>query len=92
MLVMNLVREEGADPLLQALALLQGVDPWEAGQIEADLVNLLAASGLKPDALLDPLHGALDGDSDVSGIYERLEGLGREETLRRLEAALANGR
>lgn len=89
---MNLVREEGAEPLLQAHALLQGVDPWDAPQLESGLTELLSASGLKPHELYDPIRIAVTGDPDASGLFDTLAGLGREETLSRLETALASGR
>ena len=89
---MNAVREDGADPLIQAHALLQGVDPWEAVQLKGALVGLLEASGLKPDELYQPIREAVAGDPEAAGVAELLEGLGREETLSRLESALENAR
>ncbi len=89
---MNLVREGGADPLLQAHALLQGVDPWDASQLESGLTELLTASGLKPHELYDPIRVAVTGDPDAAGLFETLAEIGREETLSRLETALENGR
>ena len=88
----NVVREEGADPLIQAHALLQGVDPWEAPRLEAALVGLLEASGLKPDELYQPIRVAVAGDPAAAGVPEMLERLGREETLTRLETALEEAR
>ena len=89
---MSPFREGGADPLIQAHALLQGVDPWKSEQIETGLTALLSASGLKPDELYQPIRVAVTGSDDAPGLFEALEEIGREETLRRLETALENAR
>ena len=84
--------EEGLEALRQAVALLQGVEPWDAAGIEAAMTGLLEASGLKPKALYQPIRVAVSGTTVSPGIFETLEVLGREETLRRLETALQRGR
>ncbi len=89
---MTPIREGGADPLIQAHALLQGVDPWTCDQIEADLTALLGASGLKPDELYHPIRLAVAAGEEGPRLCETLEELGREETLRHLETALENAR
>jgi glutamyl-tRNA synthetase len=84
--------EEGLDALRQALAVLQGTEPWDAAALETGLTALLEASGIKPKNLYQPIRVAISGTTVSPGIFESLAVLGREETLRRIEAALGAGR
>ena len=84
--------EDGLEALRQALAILQGVDPWDAEHIEAAMARLLEASGIKPKGLYQPIRVAVTGTTVSPGIFETLEVLGREETLRRVEKTLENPR
>jgi glutamyl-tRNA synthetase len=84
--------EEGLEALRQALAVLQGVEPWDVATLEPALTSLLEASGIKPKNLYQPIRVAISGSTVSPGIFESLAVLGREETLRRIETALGTGR
>ena len=79
-----------ATPLLaDALESLRGVERFDAAAIEAALTPLLERSRVKPKALYQPLRVAISGTTVSPGIFESLAALGREEAVRRIEAALA---
>jgi glutamyl-tRNA synthetase len=84
--------EEGLESLRRAHALMQGIDPWDAASLETAMTAMLEASGIKPKGLYQPIRVAVSGTTISPGIFETLEVLGREETLRRVEKALENGR
>ena len=84
--------EEGLESLRQAFATLQGVDPWDAAHLETALTALIEASAIKPKLLYQPIRVAVTGTTISPGIFETLEVLGRDETLRRVEKALETPR
>jgi glutamyl-tRNA synthetase len=71
-----------------ALALEGGFD--EAA-IEERLQDVLQRRGLKPRDVYQPLRVALTGTTISPGMFESVALLGREETLRRIDDALARG-
>jgi glutamyl-tRNA synthetase len=75
---------EVLDAALRALAV---VDEWTAAEIEAALKQaLLDNLELKPRKAFGPLRVAATGASISPPLFESLELLGRDRTLRRLEA------
>lgn len=72
-----------------ALALLPTED-WSVEQIEAALRAVVESRGEKPRDVFQPVRVALAGTTVSPGIFETLELLGRGESLRRLDAALAS--
>ena len=81
---------DGSAPLLSdAREALGGVDPFEAGQIEATLRGLAERLGLKPRQAFQPIRAAVTGSNVSPGLFESIELLGREETLARLARAAA---
>jgi glutamyl-tRNA synthetase len=82
--------DERAPGLLRAARdALAGVAEWEAGAIEAALHAACEREGTKPRVLFMPVRVALTGSTVSPGLYESLELVGREESLGRLDAALA---
>ena len=73
--------------LSRAEAVLREVDTWEAGAIETALRRLADDLGLKPGQAFQPIRMAVTGSKISPGLFESLELLGREETLRRLRRA-----
>ena len=69
-----------------ALAMAAGID--EAAVREA-LEGVIAERGAKPREVYQPLRVALTGTTVSPGIFESVALLGRDETLRRIDAALA---
>ncbi len=75
--------------LEQAAALLEGVEPWEAGRIEEALRALAERLGLPPRKAFQPIRVAVTGSKVSPGLFESLELLGREVSLARIRAGVA---
>ena len=71
-----------------ARAALASIPAWEAEAIHAALAAACEQEGVKPRALYLPIRVAITGRTVAPGLYESLELLGREESLRRIEDAL----
>ncbi len=68
---------------------LEQVDPFAAPEIEAALRALAERLELSPRKAFEPIRIAVTGSKVSPGLFESLELLGKEETLRRLSAAAA---
>jgi glutamyl-tRNA synthetase len=68
---------------------LSAVPAWRAKDIEAALHAACARVGAKPRVVFMPVRVALTGGTVSPGLYESLELVGRDESLRRIDAALA---
>src|SRR2546429_3687277 len=78
----------GAAPVVTAAREeLQSVEPFAAPEIEAALRALADRLELSPRKAFEPIRVAVTGSKVSPGLFESLELLGREETLRRLSAA-----
>jgi glutamyl-tRNA synthetase len=66
---------------------LASVEPFTAEAIEAALRGVLEQLGLKPRQGFQPIRLAVTGSAVSPGLFESIELLGRETTLRRLGAA-----
>ena len=81
---------DGSGPVLaEARETLAGVDPFAAEPIEAALRGLAERLGKKPREAFGPIRAAVTGSRISPGLFESLELLGRDESLARLDAALA---
>jgi len=79
---------DGIAVLDAALAALDGVADWTVEQIEAALKTALVEDlALKPRKAFGPLRVAATGTTVSPPLFESLELLGRDRTLRRLRAA-----
>ncbi|WP_227980760.1 glutamate--tRNA ligase [Nocardia spumae] len=80
-----------AAPVVQAaIDALDGVSEWTPGALEEALKKALVDDlGLKPRKAFGPVRVAVTGSHISPPLYESLELLGREVTMRRLRAALA---
>jgi glutamyl-tRNA synthetase len=79
---------EGQQVLSAAVPALTGLGEWSTGAIEAALrTALLDGLGLKPRVAFGPLRVAITGRQVSPPLFESMELLGREETLRRLDRA-----
>jgi glutamyl-tRNA synthetase len=68
---------------------LEQLPTWEASAIEEDLRGLVDELGEKPRTAFAPIRLAVTGSKVSPGLFESLELLGRDESLRRLRAAAA---
>jgi glutamyl-tRNA synthetase len=82
--------ERAPASLSAAREALAAVADWRAEAIEAALHAACEREGTKPRVLFMPVRVALTGGTVSPGLYESLELVGREESLRRLDAALAD--
>jgi glutamyl-tRNA synthetase len=69
-------------------AALRELDDWDAGAIEDALRRLADELALKPGQAFQPIRMAVTGSKISPGLFESLELLGRDETLRRLSRAV----
>ncbi len=78
----------GAAPVVTAARdELERVDPFAAAEIEAALRGLAERLELSPRKAFEPIRIAVTGSKVSPGLFESLELLGKEETLRRLSVA-----
>jgi glutamyl-tRNA synthetase len=81
--------DPGRATLAEARAVLAEAPGFSEADVEAALASVLARGGRKPRELYQPLRVALSGTTISPGIFESLALLGRDEALRRIDAALA---
>jgi glutamyl-tRNA synthetase len=81
--------EQGRATLAQARSALDELAEFTQDEIVQALEALVQREGLKPREVYQPLRVALCGSTVSPGIFESVALLGREETLRRIDAALA---
>jgi glutamyl-tRNA synthetase len=81
---------DGSAPVLaEAESALAGAEPFDAETIERELRGLAERLDLKPREAFQPIRIAVTGSKVSPGLFESLELLGRERSLRRLRAARA---
>jgi glutamyl-tRNA synthetase len=82
-----------ARPLLEAaLEALRAGDDFGPEALEKSLRAVVEERGAKPKQVFQPLRVAITGTTVSPGIFESLSVLGREETIARVENALARMR
>jgi glutamyl-tRNA synthetase len=77
------------DLLRAAHERLAAVEPWDASVIDETLRALADELGQKPRQAFAPVRLAVTGAKISPGLFESLELLGKEESLKRLSAAAA---
>ena len=81
--------EQGLAALAQAREVLAALQSFEEVPVAQALESLVERLGLKPREIYQPLRVALTGTTISPGIFESVALLGREQTLERIDAALA---
>jgi glutamyl-tRNA synthetase len=76
------------DALAQAVDALRGADGFSPDSVEAALAPVVERTGLKPKDVYQPIRVAITGTTVSPGIFDSLAALGRDESVRRIEAAL----
>jgi glutamyl-tRNA synthetase len=79
----------GAENLRAARDALAAVEPFTLGNVEAALRALVESRGAKPGKVFQPIRVAIAGSTVSPGIFESVTLLGRQETLARIDRALA---
>ncbi len=77
------------DVLIHARDLLTGLPAWEQAAIEAPLRELVSQLGLKAGQVFGTVRTAVSGRTATPPLFEMLEVLGRETTLKRIDQAVA---
>jgi glutamyl-tRNA synthetase len=80
--------EHGRSRLREARTALAELPAFEVPAVEAALRGVVEAHDLKAKDVFQPVRVALAGRAVSPGIFESLRLLGREESLRRIDAAL----
>ena len=78
----------GKDLLAKARAHLEKVAEWAQPQLDPVVDAVAAQTGAKKGAIAQPIRVAVTGGTTSPGIGDTLELLGRDEALRRIDAAL----
>ena len=81
--------EDGLRALRVARETLGMLEDWTTDAIDASLRAIVPGLEMKPMAVFQPIRVALAGTTISPGIFETLEVLGRDESLRRIDAVLA---
>jgi len=81
--------EEGRSALADARAALADMGSFDEPSVEEALEAVVERRGVKPGHVYQPLRVAISGGTVSPGIFESVALLGREETLRRIDRALA---
>ena len=80
--------EDGRAVLADVRAALAALVDFDQAGVQAALEGVLEHLELKPRAVYQPVRVAISGTTISPGIFESVSLLGREETLRRIDAAL----
>ncbi len=82
-------RNGAKETLAQAREALARAEPFDVETVEAALRGLVESLGVKPKDVFQPVRVAIAGSTVSPGIFESVVALGRDEALRRIDAALA---
>jgi glutamyl-tRNA synthetase len=80
---------EAAPRLEAALEALRTTEPFDPTTLERELAAVVERLQVKPKDVYQPLRVAITGTSVSPGIFDSLAALGRDESLARVESALA---
>jgi glutamyl-tRNA synthetase len=83
--------EDGRSTLIDVRAALGQVVSFDEAGVGEALEAVIRAREVKPREVYQPLRVAISGTTVSPGIFESVALLGREETLRRIDRAVAGG-
>jgi glutamyl-tRNA synthetase len=81
----------GQELLLEVRRALEALEDFDQGAVEGALGEIIQSRSLKPREVYQPLRVAIAGSTVSPGIFESVALLGRDETLGRIDEALASG-
>jgi glutamyl-tRNA synthetase len=84
----KIMRDGAADRLSRARAALEAIPEFDETAIETALREVVDELDVKPKDVFQPIRVAISGGTVSPGIFESLAVLGREESLKRIDAAL----
>jgi len=85
-------RDGGVENLEAARGALAGAEPFTLDNVEAALRRVVDRRATKPARIFQPVRVAIAGTTVSPGIFESVALLGRDETLARIDRALARAR
>jgi glutamyl-tRNA synthetase len=85
----KVMRDGAAERLAAAREALAAVEPFDVEGVERALRGVVERLGVKPREVFQPVRLAISGGSISPGIFESVAALGRDETLARVDDALA---
>jgi glutamyl-tRNA synthetase len=85
-------RDGGAENLQAAREALARAEPFTLQTVEAALREVVERRATKPAQIFQPVRVAIAGTTVSPGIFESVALLGRDETLARIDRALARAR
>jgi glutamyl-tRNA synthetase len=85
-------RDGGAQALSAARDALAHAEPFDAERVEAALRGVVQRLEAKPGKVFQPVRVAIAGQTVSPGIFESVALLGKDETLARIDSALARAR
>jgi glutamyl-tRNA synthetase len=85
----KVMRDGAAENLAEARAALAAAEPFDEGGVEGALRSVVERRGVKPKEVFQPVRVAISGTTVSPGIFESVVALGREESLARIDEALA---
>ena len=88
----KVMKDGAAENLAHARKALAEVEPFDQEHVERALSGLAESLDLKPGKLFQPIRVAITGKTISPGIFESVALLGRDETLARIDQALARTR
>jgi glutamyl-tRNA synthetase len=88
----KVMKDGAAENLARARDALARVDPFDQAGVEKALTELVEELDVKPGKLYQPIRVAITGTTVSPGIFESVALLGRDETLSRIDDALARAR
>ncbi|MBJ7332817.1 MAG: glutamate--tRNA ligase, partial [Solirubrobacteraceae bacterium] len=83
--------DDGRAALADARVVLADLPDFDVSSIDSALREVVQKRDVKPKQVFQPIRVALAGTAVSPGIFETLEVLGREESLRRIDRALTPG-
>jgi glutamyl-tRNA synthetase len=83
------LNDDGRDVLAEVRRILEGLEDFDQATVERGLGEIIQSRSVKPREVYQPLRVAIAGGTVSPGIFESVALLGREETLGRIDEALA---
>jgi glutamyl-tRNA synthetase len=84
----KVMKDEALPALEASREAISTVSDFDHKRVESALAPLPERLGLKPGRVYQPIRVAISGGTVSPGIFESLAALGREESLRRIDAAI----
>ena len=85
----TIAADGGRDVLAQARAAIADAEPFDVATIESALRGVVERRQVKAGKVFQPVRVAIAGSTVSPGIFESVALLGRDETLARIDSALA---